>query len=409
MEPLSYQHSTALRLIQVFCGLLVGFFVLAMGLLCLLHINETVDFREGEIYSRNPQSVIRTPADVRVVKVLAREGDAVRQGDTLFVLDNKRVQYDYATSRQEVGLIESKIQVAERTLAATRARRAALERMRTLQQERYATDRQQNERELRTLAATRQLADQQSAMSRDQYRSDSVLYARKALSRLEATESKSRSLLKRKEAAEARAAYEERRGRQTTLLQNLQQQVATLDIDLNSLLQDEQSRQRELLDLRSQLGSTRNSAVVLGDAASQLVVRAPVTGTVISLYNDRQKTELLERNQPLAVIAPRQEQFYAKVVLPERELPYVRLGQPVNLKINAYDYYKYGPVQGRVSFISSANVNDQFFTLVQLTGRPRFPLKAGYKLRGEIITSRYTLWRYAVKKLFDKIDVYHES
>ena len=221
---------------------------------------------------------------------------------------------------------------------------------------------------------------------------------------MEAAESKSRNLLKRKEVTETRAAYEEKRARQTTLLQNLQQQIANLDIDLNTLQQDEQAKQRELLDLRSQLASTRNSAVVLGDAANQLIVRAPVAGHVINLYNDRQKTELLERNQTLAVIAPQQEQFYAKVVLPERELAYVRLGQPVNLKLNAYYHYQYGAVKGRVSFISSANVNDQFFTIVQLTGKPRFPLKAGYKLKGEIITGQYTLLRYAMKKLFDKID-----
>ncbi|MCC3153190.1 HlyD family efflux transporter periplasmic adaptor subunit [Hymenobacter sp. BT770] len=409
MEPSSYRHSTAIWLIQVFCGLLVGFLVLGIGLLCFLHINETIDFREGEIYSRNPQTVIRTPTDVRVLKVLAREGDAVRQGDTLFVLENKRVQYDYATTRQEVGLTQNKIAVAERMLAYTRERRAAMERQRTLYEQMYAADRLQNQRELRTLAAARRYAEEQSAISREQYRTDSILHARQALSRLEAAESKSRSLLKRKEAIETRAAYEEKRARQTTLLQTLHQQIASLDIDLNTLKQDEQAKQRELLDLRSQLGSTRNSAVVLGDAANQLIVRAPVAGTILNLYNDRQATELLERNQPLAVIAPKQGQFYAKVILPERELAYVRLGQPANLKINAYYHYKFGPIKGRVSFISSANVNDQFFTIVQLTGKPRFPLKAGYKLKGEIITGKYTLLRYAMKKLFDKIDATNET
>lgn len=410
MEPLSYQpNPVALRLIRVFCGLLVGFLVLAIGLLCFLHINETIDFQEGEIYSRNPQSVIRTPADVRVLRVLVREGDKVRQGDTLFVLENKQVQYSYTDTRQEMGLLTDKIAVAERLLAYIQERRATLERLRGIQQQSYAADRQQNERELRTLAATRSLAEEQSRIGKDRYRTDSTLYAQKVIARLEAAESRGRTLLKRREAVEARAAYEEKRGRQIGLLQTFRQQANTLDIDLNTLEQDGQAKQRELLDLRAQLASKRNSAVVLGDAASQLIVRAPVDGSIISLYNDRQKTELLDRNQPLAIIAPQQDQFYAKVILPERELPYVRLGQPVNLKINAYYYYQYGAVQGRVSFISSANVNDQFFTIVQLTGRPRFPLKAGYKLKGEIITNQYTLLRYAVKKLFDKLDVYQQT
>ncbi|SMB92396.1 hypothetical protein SAMN00120144_2148 [Hymenobacter roseosalivarius DSM 11622] len=407
MEHSSYQpNNIAIRLIKVFCGLLIGFLVIFLGLLFFLHINETIDFKEGEIYSRNPQSVIRTPTDVRVLKVLVQEGDNVSQGDTLFVLENKRVEYDYATTREEVGLTENKIAVAERMLAYTRERRATLERLRNIQEQTYNADRQQIEREMRTLAAARGYAEQQSAISKDQYRTDSLLYAQKALSRLEAVESKSRSLLKRKEAAETRASYEEKRARLTSLLQNYKQQITTLDIDLNSLQQDEQAKQRELLDLRSQLSSKRNSAVVLGDAANQLIVRAPVAGNVINIYNDRQKTELLDRNQPLAVIAPHQEQFYAKVILPERELAYVRLGQPVNLKINAYYHYQYGAIRGRVSFISPSNVNDQFFTIVQLTGRPRFPLKAGYKLKGEIITNQYTLLRYGVKKLFDKIDTY---
>ncbi|GAB3845427.1 HlyD family efflux transporter periplasmic adaptor subunit [Hymenobacter terrigena] len=409
MEPLSYRPNLALRLIRVFAGLLAGFLVIALGLLIFMHINETIDFKEGEIYSRNPQSVIRTPTDVHVVKVLVREGDNVLQGDTLFVLENKKVQYDYATTRQEVGLIENKIAVAERMLAYTRERRAAIEQQRTLFHQIYAADLQQNQRELRTLAAAMGYARQQNAMTREQYRSDSILYARHALSRVEASESKVRSLLKRKEASETRATYEQKRAYQTTLLQNFRQQVASLNIDLNTLQQDEQSKQRELLDLRSQLASARNTAVVLGDVASQLIVRAPVAGHIINLYNDRQKTELLDRNQPLAVIAPQQEQFYAKVILPEREMAFVRTGQAVNLKINAYYYYQYGAVHGTVSFISPANVDDHFYTIVQLTGRPRFPLKAGYKLKGEIITAKYTLLRYAVKKLFDKIDNYNET
>ncbi|ALD21174.1 HlyD family efflux transporter periplasmic adaptor subunit [Hymenobacter sp. DG25A] len=399
----------AIRLIQMFCGLLVGFLVLGVGLLCFLKINETIDFKEGAIYSRNPQSVIRTPIDVRVLKVFAREGDNVQKGDTLFILENKRVEYDYATTQQEVGLTAKKLAVAERMLAYTRERRAAIERQRTLLKQIYASDCEQNKRELRALAAARRFAEQQSAISRDQYRTDSILYKRQALSRLDAVESKSRSLIKRKEAADSKAAYVEKQAYQTTLQHNFQQQLTSLEIDLNSLHQDEQSKQRELLDLRSQLAGMRNSAVVLGDAANQLIVRAPVAGHIINLYNSQQKTELLDRNQPLAVIAPNQEQFYAKVILPERELAYVRLGQPVNLKINAYYHYQYGAVHGRVAFISSANVNDQFFTIVQITGKPRFPLKAGYKLKGEIITSKYTLFRYTVKKLFDKIDTYNEA
>ncbi|GAB2791180.1 HlyD family efflux transporter periplasmic adaptor subunit [Hymenobacter latericoloratus] len=386
--------------------MLVAFLVLSAGLLCLLHINETVDFTEGQIYSSNPQTVIHTPADVRVRKVLAREGDNVRRGDTLFILENKRLQYDYKTTQHEIGVLQNKLVVAERQLAYMQERQATLAQMRQIQRQMYQNDYAQNERELRTLGGAVAYAEQQNAISSEQARTDSVLYARQAVSRWDATESRSRSLVKRKEMLDTRASYEQKKAHRASLLQTFRQQDTNLDIDLNALNQDIQRQQRELLDVRSELDTKRNNAVVQGQETRELIVRAPADGNIIDLYNARQKSELLGRNQPLAVIAPRQEQFYAKIVLPERELAYVRLGQAVNLKLNAYYHYQFGAVHGQVTFVSPANVNDKFFTIVQLTGPPRFPLKAGYKLKGEIITTRHTLLGYAVKKLFDKIDTY---
>jgi multidrug efflux pump subunit AcrA (membrane-fusion protein) len=409
MERWSNSHSLATRLIQLFAGLLLAFLVLSVGLLCLLHINDTVDFKEGQIYSRTPPAIVRTPTDVRVRRTLVREGDAVRKGDTLFVLENRRLQYDHRTARQDTASLIQKARVARRLLAYLTERQQVLMQQRTLHQQTFDTDWQQNERELAVLATDAATARQQSAISRARYRADSILYTHQAVARTEVAESQSRTLSKRQEMQAARARYEEKQNHRASLRQAFRQQELSLSIELNGLHQQMQQQRRALLDLEAELAGKRNDAAVLGEEEGQLVVRAPADGNVLDLYNTRQATELLPRNEPLAMIAPRQEQFYAKVMLPERELAYVRLHQQVNLKLNAYYYYQYGAVQGRVTFISPANVNDQFFTIVQLAGPPRFPLKSGYKLKGEIITSRYTLLGYAIKKLFDKLDTYHDA
>jgi hypothetical protein len=86
-------------------------------------------------------------------------------------------------------------------------------------------------------------------------------------------------------------------------------------------------------------------------------------------------------------------------------LAYVKKGQDINLKLDAYNYYRYGAVKGKITYVSPSDVNQTFYCLARIDSyNPNIDLKAGYKLKGEIIVEKMVLYQYIMKKLFDKID-----
>ena len=107
----------------------------------------------------------------------------------------------------------------------------------------------------------------------------------------------------------------------------------------------------------------------------------------------------------MAIIAPKKEAFYAKVILDEKDLAYIKNGQEINLKLDAYNYYRYGAIKGKITYVSPSDVDKTFYCLADIKKfNPNINLKAGYKLKGEVIIERMQLYQYIIKKLFNKID-----
>jgi multidrug resistance efflux pump len=136
-----------------------------------------------------------------------------------------------------------------------------------------------------------------------------------------------------------------------------------------------------------------------------MVIISSIDGTISNLFNSRQNIEILAKGELLTIIAPKKEHFYAKVILDEKDLAYVKNGQEINLKLDAYNYYRYGAIKGKITYVSPSDVDKTFYCLATIKKyNPSINLKAGYKLKGEVIIERMQLYQYIIKKLFNKID-----
>jgi multidrug resistance efflux pump len=69
-------------------------------------------------------------------------------------------------------------------------------------------------------------------------------------------------------------------------------------------------------------------------------------------FNYDKGRSLCRTRELLSIIAPKNEKFYAKISLPEKDLTYIKTNQTVNLKIDAYNYYKFGAIKGNITYIS---------------------------------------------------------
>ena len=81
----------------------------------------------------------------------------------------------------------------------------------------------------------------------------------------------------------------------------------------------------------------------------QAVIRAPVNGIVT--VGDVKLGDVLERGKPAVEIAE-QAGFRFEAAVPTEEVGHLRVGMPARIKLDAYDYQRYGTVAGTVVFIS---------------------------------------------------------
>jgi multidrug resistance efflux pump len=370
-----------------------------------LNINDTVKFTNGEIFSNTPQTKITAPNDVRVVKVLVKEGQAVKKGDTLFVLDNKRTQSEYDVLRSDVAAMENKVGIIKNLIANTLERKKALQQLLHIQSNIYKTDKSKAAQEISALNDKLNLSTQQTSILTDKFKTDSLLYARGAISKYELTESKNRNLSDRKSELDVRSVHNVKNYDYQNLSNNYKRTKNDLRRTIIDVENDLANYQREMIELETGIKDGKYNLTYMTDELGKLMITAPVDGTVSNLFNTRQNVELVNKGDLLGIVAPEKEKFYAKVILDEKDISYVEKGQDINLKLDAYNYYRYGAVKGKITYVSPSDVNQTFYCLATIKQyNNNINLKAGYKLKGEVIVEKMQMYQYIMKKLFNKID-----
>ena len=85
----------------------------------------------------------------------------------------------------------------------------------------------------------------------------------------------------------------------------------------------------------------------------QAVVRAPTDGIVTTV-----KTKVGDIVEPgkLGIVMARQEGFQCEAAVPNSDIAHLRAGLPSRIKLDAYDYQKYGTFQGTLRIRQSISL-----------------------------------------------------
>jgi multidrug resistance efflux pump len=78
-------------------------------------------------------------------------------------------------------------------------------------------------------------------------------------------------------------------------------------------------------------------------------MRSPIDGVVVA--GRIQPGDVLERGKAVLEIAP-QGGYRFEAVVPSESVGQLRVGMPVRIKFDAYDYQKYGVLDGTVTYLS---------------------------------------------------------
>lgn len=148
---------------------------------------------------------------------------------------------------------------------------------------------------------------------------------------------------------------------------------------------------------------------------AQLTLKAPTDG-VISTLNVRRSGDVAQAGHAIAEIAPEGAPLVLTAALPTREAGFVEVGDPVQIKFDAYPYQDYGIISGKVLSISPDIKADERLGAVyrleialdrnSLTkNQQSIVLKAGQTATAEIVTRR----RRIADVLIDPIRKLQES
>lgn len=258
--------------------------------------------------------------------------------------------------------------------------------------------------ELRTLDQQYGLQKQRLAAAHEKYVGDSILYKKDMLSKYEYNNTKDANLAlrenlalvqsqKNKQLADRNLAYNDFTKEQNSLLLIKVQ----LDENTQALIQARDDYESHLIQAKDNL---RKLDLELG---KQYII-STTSGIVNHLFNTKQTSNLISRADLLISVAPKTVSYYAKVFLSEKDIPYVKAGLNVKLKLDAYQRFKHGPINGKISYVAERKENDKFYALVELSKSQSFLLKSGYKVNGEIVIQRLSLISYFIKKIFNKFD-----
>jgi len=404
MENSYYYNTKSINFIKILNRILVIFMVLILLLIFTLRINDTVTFREGQIFSDTPQLKINAPNDVKVLRILVKEGQEVKIGDTLFVLENKKTKSDFEILNIDVAAMKNKIKIIQKLIDNTKNRRDFLNQLLEIQSNIYQTDRNKAEQEIISLNNKINLSSQQTSILTDKFKTDSLLYAKGAISRYEMTDTKNKNIDDKKGQLDTKSNYSIKNYDFENLSNNYLKTNNDLKRSIIDVENQVQNYQREIVELQTLIKDGKSNLNYITDELGKLIIVSPINGTISNLFNSRQNLEIINKGDVLSIIAPLKESFYGKVILDEKDLAYIKKGQEINLKLDAYNYYRFGAIKGKITYVSPSDVDKTFYCLANIEKfNPNINLKAGYKLKGEVIIEKMQLFQYIIKKLFNKI------
>ncbi|HVL58895.1 MAG TPA: HlyD family efflux transporter periplasmic adaptor subunit [Burkholderiaceae bacterium] len=173
----------------------------------------------------------------------------------------------------------------------------------------------------------------------------------------------------------------------------------------------------ELIKVESELAQTRETVLARQDVYRRTEIRAPMKGTVKSI---RVSTigGVVQPGQEIMQIVPAEDTLVVEAFVKPSDVAFLHPGQPVVVKISAYDYAIYGGLDGVVEFISpdtlrderrdkipGADPNEAYYRVLVRTatneltapgGQP-LPIIPGMTANVEMLSGKKTVLQYLLK------------
>lgn len=403
---------------------IMGFLALALTWACIGEI-DMVATAQGRIIPDGRIKTVQAPDQGLVREIHVRDGQRVAEGDPLIELDPTVSTAEVEQAREALRVAQIDHARARALLDSLRGRRAALPLPDGVDSETRTTQEQIVSARLAEHRAQRESA----AQERNQRRSDRAMVAadvsriEQQLPLAEQQLASFRGLEQRGFAPRLRVAEVEERviGMRQDLVirrEELARAHAAEASAAERLAGIDATFRREALDALNEADATvrlrQEELTIALDRNRRTTLAAPASGVVQQLQVHTIGA-VVRPADPLLVIVPEGTTFVVEAQVLNRDAGFVREGQDVRVKLEAFPFTRYGVLNGRLVFLSRDAVQDEDLGLVfparvelsQFTlhaGGRDVPISAGMALTAEIKTGRRRIIEYLLSPLQRRMD-----
>lgn len=161
----------------------------------------------------------------------------------------------------------------------------------------------------------------------------------------------------------------------------------------------------ELSETNTKLSTLREGKLALADRVKLAEVRAPVRGTVKTLFNNT-VGGVVQPGKDIIEIVPKDDTLLLEVRILPRDIGFLHADQKAEVKFTAYDFAIYGGLEGKVEQIGADTVTDEkgnSYYVVRVrtdrstVGDKNLPIIPGMVAEVHILTGKRTVLQYLLK------------
>lgn len=114
----------------------------------------------------------------------------------------------------------------------------------------------------------------------------------------------------------------------------------------------------ELVRVSSELSQTKENASAREDAFLRTTIKSPMKGVVKNVQITT-VGGVVQAGQPILEIVPTEDEMLVEAYVKPSEVAFLKIGQPAVVKLTAYDFNKYGGLDGVLEHVSPDTLRDE--------------------------------------------------
>lgn len=332
---------------------------------------------------------VQSPQSGVILERQVREGQQVHAGDVLYVVSAEVMYAPESGKTPRAGATATQLRqlrARQELLQADRTNASAIE------------NRQHDElrAKMASLGAELQQLDQEITVQQERVRAKTEVYERHAKAQAQGFLSPLALQQKYDELLDYKARLQAMQRTRLSLMRDLESARVQLDTAHQRDALARSQLERQEMDLQQDR--------VTREANQRTLVTAPQDGVVAAVLAE--PGQRVDRNTMLTIV-PRPSQLEVQVILPSAAVGFVREGDPVTLRFDAFPYQRYGGVSGSVRQISQtalaagdnggAGKGDGFRVRITLpsqsflAGGRALPLRSGMQVEARFAQERHSL------------------